>query len=142
AELSRLSDLRNASAGVRTLNDRCDCLAAIAEEATSIEEVKTRAESMFTDLAEHNCVSLSSIHRAKGLERDRVVILRPELIPGPWATTKRTSSRSGTSGTSPSPRPSSDLRSRGISSLFRSTNQQTQGIDRRSDGQAVGQRNA
>jgi len=88
AELSRLSDLRNASAGVQALNDRCDCLAAIAEGATSIEEVKARAESMFTDLAEHNCVSLSSIHRAKGLERDRVVILRPELIPGPWAATK------------------------------------------------------
>lgn len=46
-----------------------------------------RAESMFSDLDDRNAVVLSSVHRAKGLEADTVVILRPDLLPGPWAET-------------------------------------------------------
>lgn len=85
AEAEKLSQLRRPEGPLQTLHDKCDCLLALAENATSVEEVKQRCEFMFSDLNEDNAVILSSVHRAKGLERDHIVIIRPDLLPGPWA---------------------------------------------------------
>ena len=41
-------------------------------------------EGLFTDEAEAGVVALSTVHRAKGLEADRVFILRPEKLPLGW----------------------------------------------------------
>lgn len=87
-ECEKLSKLRNPAAAVQSLNDRCDCLVAMCEGAKTVGEVKTRIETMFSDVTDANVVTLSSIHRAKGLERGRVLIIRPDLIPGPWARTE------------------------------------------------------
>jgi hypothetical protein len=87
SEARKFGELRNPGPALQAMNDKCDCLAALCEGAKSVDEVKHRAETMFSDLNEDNAVVLSSVHRAKGLERDRIVILRPDLIPGPWAET-------------------------------------------------------
>lgn len=87
AELNKLATLRNPGPATQALNDRCDCLMSLTEGASTLDEVKQRAETMFSDVSDSNSVTLSSIHRAKGLERDHVVILRPDILPGPWAVT-------------------------------------------------------
>ncbi|MDG3003272.1 UvrD-helicase domain-containing protein [Paludisphaera mucosa] len=86
-ELDKLSRLRNPASAVQALEDKCDCLLAICDGASTVQEVLGRIERMFSDVSDGNVVTLSSIHRAKGLERDRVVVLRPDLLPGPWAKT-------------------------------------------------------
>jgi DNA helicase II / ATP-dependent DNA helicase PcrA len=85
AEAEKLAGLRNPAPALQTLNDKCDCLLALTESATSLDEVRQRCESLFSDQSEDGAVVLSSVHRAKGLERDRILILRPDLLPGPWA---------------------------------------------------------
>jgi DNA helicase II / ATP-dependent DNA helicase PcrA len=85
AEAFKLAELRNPGPALQTLNDKCDCLLALTEGATTVDEVRQRAETMFSDLSEDGSVTLSSVHRAKGLERRHVLILRPDLLPGPWA---------------------------------------------------------
>lgn len=87
AERAKLAELRNPGPAMQALDDKCDCLIALCDGATSIDEVRRRAEEMFSDLGEDGAVVLSSIHRAKGLEAARIVVLRPDLLPGPWATT-------------------------------------------------------
>jgi hypothetical protein len=85
-EAQKLAELRNPGPRLAALNDKVDCLVSLCEGATSVDDVRGRAESLFTDAGgDDQVVVLSSVHRAKGLERDRVVILRPDLLPGPWA---------------------------------------------------------
>jgi DNA helicase II / ATP-dependent DNA helicase PcrA len=87
AESAKYAELRNPGPPTQTLNDKCDCLLALCEGASTVEEVKRRAETLFADVNEDTAVILSSIHRAKGLERERILIVSPELLPGPWART-------------------------------------------------------
>lgn len=87
AETAKLSHLRNPAPKIRILDDKCQCLESLCEDADSIEEVKHRTVEYFSDINESNSVTLSSVHRAKGLERGHVIILRPDLLPGPWAET-------------------------------------------------------
>lgn len=71
------------------LQDRYDCLMCFTEEATSIEGVIAKIESIFTDDKTTTGILLSSIHKAKGLEAKRVFILRPKgaECPHPMAKT-------------------------------------------------------
>jgi DNA helicase II / ATP-dependent DNA helicase PcrA len=84
-ETDKLVELRNPEPAIAALTDKCDTLAALCDGASTVAEVIARAETLFADTDENGAVLLSSVHRAKGLERDRVLILRPELLPGPWA---------------------------------------------------------
>ena len=67
------------------VQDQCDTLLVFLEDAKTVAEVKVKIESMFTD--EENGICLSTVHKAKGLEAERVFILRPELMPHPCAKT-------------------------------------------------------
>lgn len=55
--------------------DRADTLLALCEGASTVPEVVARAESLFVDGDSAGKVLLSSTHKAKGLERDRVFVL-------------------------------------------------------------------
>lgn len=59
-----------------TLKDRHDCVVALAEECQTIKDILARIDSMFSDTSRAG-VRLSSIHKAKGLESDRVFYLAP-----------------------------------------------------------------
>ena len=51
----------------------------------TVNGVLSRLEEVFRDRA--NVLTLSTVHKAKGLEWDRVFLLRPDLIPSRWAKT-------------------------------------------------------
>jgi superfamily I DNA/RNA helicase len=65
------------------LDDQIATLDVISEGAVNVHEVMTRCETIFSDA--RSAVTLSSIHKAKGLEADNVYILRPDLLPHPKA---------------------------------------------------------
>jgi DNA helicase-2/ATP-dependent DNA helicase PcrA len=56
--------------------DRYECLINLCEEHGDLNEVRQKIDELFNDTDESNIVILSTVHRAKGLERDDVFILR------------------------------------------------------------------
>lgn len=69
------------------INDRHDCLLCFCDGATTTADVIRKIESVFTDDKGAPGIRLSSIHKAKGLEADRVFLLEPEgaTVPHPMA---------------------------------------------------------
>lgn len=60
------------------LRDRYSCLLCFTEGAQTVEDVTGKIRSLFTDRKDEPGVRMSSIHRSKGLEADRVFWLCPE----------------------------------------------------------------
>lgn len=71
------------------LQDRFDCLMCFAENAETVQQVINKIESIFTDTRDLRGINLSTIHKAKGLEANRVFLLQPEgaSVPHPMAKT-------------------------------------------------------
>lgn len=69
------------------LQDRADCILCFTEGAATVEDVIARINSVFTDDGKAKGIRLSSIHKSKGLEADRVFLLEPEgaTVPHPMA---------------------------------------------------------
>ena len=88
-ETAKLVELRHPEPALIALDDKVSCLLFMTEGMTSVDQLKARIESVFTDVSEDQAVLFSSVHRAKGLERDSVVILRPDLMPHPMAGNER-----------------------------------------------------
>jgi DNA helicase-2/ATP-dependent DNA helicase PcrA len=65
------------------LTDRIETLYALADGIDSVQGLISRVESIFSD--DVDGIVCSSVHRAKGLEADRVAIYQPELMPHPRA---------------------------------------------------------
>lgn len=59
----------------QAVEDRAECILAISEGADSVADVVTRIESLFSDASDDARIVLSTTHKAKGLERDRVWML-------------------------------------------------------------------
>ncbi len=66
------------------LQDKCLALETCYESfgAPSVEALRREIEGLFAD--DRASVWLSTVHRAKGLEADRVFILKPEKLPLCW----------------------------------------------------------
>ena len=77
-ECMRLSALNKS---VDLVNDKADCLEALCEGCTTLAEVNAAIERIFTDGDDKDRVILSSTHKAKGLERKRVFLLRETYRP-------------------------------------------------------------
>jgi DNA helicase-2/ATP-dependent DNA helicase PcrA len=60
------------------LQDKHDCICCFTEGQATAEGVIRKIESVFTDDKNGVGIRLSSVHKAKGLESDRVFILMPE----------------------------------------------------------------
>jgi DNA helicase II / ATP-dependent DNA helicase PcrA len=81
-ECARLSAKRR---DTQAVEDRAACLLELSDGAETIADVVARIEELFSDRAGTDCIVLSSTHKAKGLERDRVWLLvgtymrRPEV---------------------------------------------------------------
>lgn len=87
-EAKKENQKRNPSeARLIALNDRYDCIACFCWGQTTVADVIKRIEDVFTD-DESDGIKLSSVHRAKGLEADRVFILQPESAPMPHPLAK------------------------------------------------------
>ena len=55
--------------------DEIECLYAIAENCETVPQIIANVETLFSDIDDKTAIALSSCHKAKGLERDRVFIL-------------------------------------------------------------------
>jgi DNA helicase-2/ATP-dependent DNA helicase PcrA len=75
-ECGRLAAKRKDTTSVE---DRADCLIALCEGAVSLNDVKQNIEKLFSDVGPSERIMLSSIHRAKGGERDNVWVLAKTL---------------------------------------------------------------
>ncbi len=83
-----LARRKNTEMQIAALHDRVDSIlavftAAYREGARDVPALRTRVESLFSN--DEQAVTLSSIHKAKGLEAKKVGILHYELLPHPMA---------------------------------------------------------
>lgn len=76
----------NEHSGYSALEDKVMTLLFLTRLADSILDLKHKIKSIFTD--EIQGIVLSTVHKIKGLEADRVFIIRPDLLPmqtaKPW----------------------------------------------------------
>lgn len=66
-----------------SIEDKFDTILALSDGCHTVEDLKHRIETIFTDTI--GGVVCSSVHRAKGLQAERVFIYREELMPHPKA---------------------------------------------------------
>jgi DNA helicase-2/ATP-dependent DNA helicase PcrA len=72
AECKRLAEKQR---DTQAVDDKADCLLALSDGAASVPEVVARIEALFSDGDNGARITLSTTHKAKGLERDRVWML-------------------------------------------------------------------
>jgi DNA helicase-2/ATP-dependent DNA helicase PcrA len=77
-----VAKLLKANKSVDAVCDKCDCIFALAEGVFTVADLLARIERIFTDTEEGRVVLLSSTHRAKGLEWNRVYLLEATYRPG------------------------------------------------------------
>lgn len=85
----RYKGLDNEERLLEDLNDKCEALITIYKSQVncqSISELGDYIDSLFSD--DHSPITLSTAHRAKGLENDRVFIIKPEDMPLEWRNQK------------------------------------------------------
>lgn len=70
------------------LQDRCEIIRIFAEGCKEVDCVIQKFDELFSDENKKNCITLSSAHRSKGLEADKIFIIRPELLPHPKISEK------------------------------------------------------
>lgn len=72
------------------VQDKYECLLCFTAEAKTAMDVVRKILAIFTDDRRQRCIRLSSIHKAKGLEADRVFLLQPPKcgVPHPMARSK------------------------------------------------------
>jgi len=79
-ECARLAQKRRDTTSVE---DRAECILALSDGAKTVGEVTRRIESLFSDGDEKSRITLSTTHKAKGLERDRVWLLSDTYMKRP-----------------------------------------------------------
>lgn len=67
-----------------TFRDRIECIKSVAEQCSKFEDMDSKLSDLFTDYEDGRYITLSTIHRAKGLEADRVFIILPNTLPLKW----------------------------------------------------------
>lgn len=77
-----VAKLMKAGKSVDAVCDKTDCIFALAEGVHTVRDLLARIEKIFTDTEEGRVVLLSSTHRAKGLEWNRVFLLEETYRPG------------------------------------------------------------
>lgn len=70
---------------VELFNQRLEVIECLMNEVNSVDALKKLIDNIFSD--DVKGIMLSTIHKAKGLENDRIFFLCPELIPSRYATT-------------------------------------------------------
>lgn len=65
------------------VTDKLDCLRVLGAGLDTVTELVSAIEKIFDDRS--TGTTLATVHKAKGLEAERVFILEPDLMPSPWA---------------------------------------------------------
>ena len=66
---------------LQRITDQADSILVLAYDSKTVEELTQTIDELFQDKEPNNLVCLSTIHRAKGLEANRVWIYEPGLMP-------------------------------------------------------------
>lgn len=66
------------------VNQRLEVIECLSNEVSNVEQLKKLISNIFSD--DIKGIMLSTIHKAKGLENDRILFICPELIPSKYAT--------------------------------------------------------
>ena len=75
------ADAKNSTRYIN-LEDRCKCIENICQHSIkNVRHLKSYIEMMFSDEKVENAVMLSTAHKSKGLEANRVLILLPNKLP-------------------------------------------------------------
>lgn len=80
---------RNVEVKMQQLDDRCDSLMAFVESAdpsASTDTLVSEIEALFSDNAKAGAITLATVHKAKGLEWDRVWLVDRSRMPSKYAT--------------------------------------------------------
>lgn len=64
------------------IQDKVECMQVLCEGTRTLDEVKFNLDTLFADKNDMNKVILSTTHKAKGLERERVFMLTDTYKPG------------------------------------------------------------
>lgn len=72
---------KDPDADTTRITDVADCIDALCEGETSIASVTAKIQALFSDTDETRRVTLSTTHKAKGLERDRAWVLADTYRP-------------------------------------------------------------
>lgn len=75
-ELERIKQHRLGEGIADSVRDKRMCVLALCDSASSMGELEERLGKLFTDVDKSKSVTLSSTHRAKGLERNTIWLLR------------------------------------------------------------------
>jgi superfamily I DNA/RNA helicase len=78
-EKTRLLARDASQSAIENLEDRVEVIRLVFVHCTNPEDVYVQLDLLFSD--QTDAVVLSSVHKAKGLEWDKVWILKPELLP-------------------------------------------------------------
>lgn len=70
---------RTADSQIENVRDKASMLRELAQDASGVRELTGRLDTIFSEVEAGRCTVFSSVHRAKGLEWDRVYILRDTL---------------------------------------------------------------
>ncbi len=76
-EIFRLERRKKSTTMIR---DKCKTLRILCKDSEKVIDVILKIKRIFSD-DDNPGVIFSSVHRAKGLEKDRIFILRPDLMP-------------------------------------------------------------
>lgn len=87
-EEKELKKCNPSEARLIALQDRVDCLNVFASNVESVDEMINKIKTVFVDDDTIKGIKLSSIHKAKGLEADRVFFLMPANAPCPHPMAK------------------------------------------------------
>lgn len=80
SEVERLELSRASKTAIEGVRDRAQALRALSEGMRSTQQIVDRILELFRDDGEADQIVLSSVHKAKGLETDRVWILRETFL--------------------------------------------------------------
>lgn len=78
-QVKRFQGTKNAEQKLENSQDIRETLEAVAEDAKSVSDIVNRLQTMFSDKDDVPMVVCSSVHKAKGLESERVFILAETL---------------------------------------------------------------
>jgi DNA helicase II / ATP-dependent DNA helicase PcrA len=78
-EVVRLTAKNASDTTIQSVEDRIETVLNILAECKETKDIYKQIDTIFQD--EVAAVTLSSVHKAKGLESDNVWILKPELLP-------------------------------------------------------------
>lgn len=79
-EKQKVKDIENHPKYIN-LQDKISCIRIISENCKKVDEVVAMLDTLFTDTKNGNAITLSTVHKAKGLEADNVFILLPDCLP-------------------------------------------------------------